>query len=338
VLASTDRVPTAISRSPVVARKDGDVIQAPREQVRTTAAPRRGAILAVLLAALALTAIVLLGAVPGPLGTAVAVTLPWLGFALVPLVIGALLVRPRTAWVAAVPVVAWTVALWGFLPVPWQADGAAAAHGLLVATQNVEAGSGTGAASARALATDGAEILAFTELDGDSGSAIADELADAYPHSYRVGTVGVWSRHPILDEEALDLGLGWKRALRVEVDAPGGPVSVYVVHAASLRPGAQSARDGMLSALGQRIGEDRSARVIALGDFNAVSTDPALASIAGSLSEVRFGGIAPAFTWPASLPAVRIDHVFQRGYPTAAGRTTSAGGSDHLAVVAALSG
>jgi vancomycin resistance protein VanJ len=313
--------------------------QATQEPVRARrAAPRRGAIVALLLASVALTVVVLLGAVPGPLGTAVAVVLPWLGFVLVPLVIGALVVRPRTAWTAAIPLLAWTVALWGFLPVLWQGGPSAGDGGLLVATQNVEAGSGTGAASARALAADGAGILAFTELDADSGSAIADELAHAYPHAYRVGTVGVWSRYPILDQESLDLGLGWNRALRVEVDAPGGAVSVYVVHAASLRPGVQGARDGMLSALGQRIREDRSPRLIALGDFNAVSTDPALAGIAGELGEVRFGGLAPAFTWPAAFPAVRIDHVFQRGFTTAAARTTAAGGSDHLAIVAGLQG
>ncbi len=302
------------------------------------ATPRRGAVVALLLTSVLLTAMVLLGAAPGPLGTAIAVTLPWLGFVLVPLVIGALVVRPRTAWTAAVPLVAWTVALWGFLPVPWQGDPAPADGRLLVATQNVEAGSGTGAESARVLAADGAAILAFTELDGDSGSAIADELADAYPHSYRVGTVGVWSRYPIVDEEALDLGLGWKRALRVEVDAPGGAVSVYVVHAASLRPGAQGARDAMLSALGERIRKDRTPRTIALGDFNAVSTDPALAAVSRELGEVRFGGLAPSFTWPASFPAVRIDHVFQRGFASAAAKTTAAGRSDHLAIVAALQG
>lgn len=310
--------------------------QATRDPVgaRRTA-PRRGAIVALLVTAVALVAIVLLGAVPGPLGTAIAVVLPWLGFALVPLVVGALLVRPRTAWIAAVPVAAWTVALWGFLPVPWQ-GGPGAGDGLLVATQNVEAGSGTGAASARTLAADGAQLLAFTELDADSGAAIADELADAYPHAYRVGTVGVWSRYPIVDQEALDLGLSWKRALRVTVEAPSGPVSVYVVHAASLRPGAQSARDGMLSALGERIRDDRTPRVVALGDFNAVSTDPALASISRELGEARFGGLAPSFTWPASFPAVRIDHVFQRGFAEAAAKTAAAGRSDHLAIIAAL--
>lgn len=312
--------------------------QATRDPVETRrTAPRRGAIVALLLTAVALVAVVLLGAVPGPLGTAIAVVLPWLGFALVPLVAGALLVRPRTAWIAAVPVVVWIVALWGFLPVPWQGD-PGTGGGLLVATQNVEAGSGTGAASARTLAADGAQLLAFTELDADSGSAIADELADAYPHAYRVGTVGVWSRYPIVDQEALDLGLGWKRALRVTVEAPNGPVSVYVVHAASLRPGAQSARDGMLSALGERIRDDRTARIIALGDFNAVSTDPALASISDALGEARFGGLAPSFTWPASFPAVRIDHVFQRGFAAASARTTAAGRSDHLAILAALQG
>lgn len=54
--------------------------QATRDPVRARrTAPRRGAIVALLVTAVALAAIVLLGAVPGPLGTAIAVVLPGSG-------------------------------------------------------------------------------------------------------------------------------------------------------------------------------------------------------------------------------------------------------------------
>ena len=291
-----------------------------------------------LLAALALVALMLLGNLPGAFGTAIAVVTPWLGFAVLLLALAALLTRPRTIWLAALPALVWATTVWGFLPAPMQSDPSSADGGLLVATQNVQAGSGTGELSAQTLSATGAEVIAFTEIDGDTGSSIEQTLTESYPNVSRVGTVGVWSKYPILSEEPLELGLGWKRALRVEIDAPAGSVAIYVVHAASVRPGAQGERDSMLRALGAEIAADPSPHVIAMGDFNAASTDPALDSVRGQLAEARFSGIGPSFTWPTALPIVRIDHVFQRGFTRASAQSMPAGGSDHLAILAALQG
>lgn len=320
---------------------DGPVVEhegAQKVATRRRSRLRHAAVMALLVGTVVLLATVLLGKVPGPVGTAVAVVLPWLGIPLLALILAALVARPRIVWLALVPVLAWSASLWGFLPVPWQSQPSVAEGGVLVASQNVEAGSGTGAESARALSQTGAEVLAFTEIDSESGAAIEEELAESHPYAYRVGTVGVWSRYPILDEMPLELGLGWKRALRVEVDAPGGSVAVYVIHAASVRPGAQRERDNMLAALGEALRDETAPRTIALGDFNAASSDPAIDPITAVLGEVRFGGLAPSFTWPASLPVVRIDHVFQRGFAGASATTTAAGASDHRAIVASLRG
>ena len=42
------------------------------------------------------------------------------------------------------------------------------------------------------------------------------------------------------------------------------------------------------------------------------------------------------FTWPATLPLARIDHVFVRGLAVLGSTTMRAGSSDHLATVTTL--
>lgn len=289
---------------------------------------RAGRIAAV--ASVVLVVWILLGAVPGPLGALVAVALPWTGL----LVLGALaiaLVRARRTLVLPIAAaVVWICAMLPALPSPGGAGGTGT---LTVASQNVRANSGGAAASAEALAATGAQVVALTELDGDSRAAADDALADRYPHSYQVGTVGVWSTYPISDSEPLSLGLGWNRALRVQVDAPEGPVGVYLLHAASIRPGEQGSRDTMLTALAAEIDGDDAAHVIAVGDFNSAPTDPALGPLRAAAEWVRPTDAGLGLTWPAGLPVVRIDQVFQRGLSVVSSTTLPAGASDHLATV-----
>ncbi|MGX5697795.1 endonuclease/exonuclease/phosphatase family protein [Agromyces soli] len=302
------------------------------------------------IAAIALTVVIVLGLVPGFVGASVATALPWLGLAVAALLLIALLVRRRVWLVALVPVLAWAVAVGPSLAGISAASFAAASSGgavagdaaaangeqLVVASQNVEAGSGTAEASAAALVASGAQVIALTELDPEARGQAAEALVASHPYSYAVGTVGVWSSLPISGEQPLELGLGWNRALTVDVETPSGPVSVYVVHAASLRPGLQSDRDTMLAELGARIAADDAPRVIALGDFNAASTDPALAGIRAELSEPAQSTPSFGFTWPTAFPLARIDHVFQRGLTPLKNTTEPAGASDHLAVIAAF--
>ncbi|WP_197073270.1 endonuclease/exonuclease/phosphatase family protein [Microbacterium oxydans] len=286
-------------------------------------------------AGIVLSLIVACGWIPGLVGTAVAAILPWLGLVLVVMVLVALIRAPRVLVLLLVPALLWVLAMMPAFPgLPGAADAeSAAASELTVVSQNVRARSGGAAASAAELAQSGADVIALVELDGDSLSAAQEELAAEYPHSYTVGTVGVWSRYPLADAEPLTLGLSWKRALRVEVQAPSTPVAVYVLHAASVRPGHQHDRDTMLGGIAEAVAADPAESLIVVGDFNAPSTDPNLAALRAETDWVRPTDGSLGFTWPVAFPLVRIDQVFVRGLGVVTSSTMRAGNSDHLATV-----
>ncbi|MBO9625441.1 MAG: endonuclease/exonuclease/phosphatase family protein [Microbacterium sp.] len=281
---------------------------------------------------LAITGIVLLIAVvctwvPGPVGTAGAAALPWLGVALAAVVLTALVLARRVLVLLLVPVLVWVLAMAPALP----GAGAPGEQSLVVMSQNVRAQSGGAAASAQELADSGADVIALVELDGDSLAAARETLAASYPHSYAVGTVAIWSRYPLSHGEPLALGLPWNRALRVTVQAPESAVELYVVHAASVRPGHQDGRDRMLAEMARTVADDPAPSIVVVGDFNASSTDPALAPLRSQLDWVRPTDGSLGFTWPASLPLARIDQVFTRGVAVHSSTTERAGNSDHLA-------
>ncbi|GAA3892807.1 hypothetical protein GCM10022381_38140 [Leifsonia kafniensis] len=290
------------------------------------------------IAVIALLLAVLLAIHPlivGPFGTAIATVLPWLGLVVPLLVLAALLTRRRRAWlVSAVPLLVWLLLV---VPLIVPLSGASAAEEdtstLTVASQNVQAGSGTAAASAQTLVDEGADVIALVELDGTARDAASDTLEATHPYSYAVGTVGLWSVYPILNEQPLDLGLGWKRALAADVDTPNGLISVYVIHAASLRIGFQSDRDDMLAALAATVARDENDRVLVVGDFNAAVTDPSLTALRRVVSEPNQSTMSLGPTWPAANPVVRIDHIFQSGLTPVHNDVVPAGDSDHRAVV-----
>lgn len=294
---------------------------------------RAGRIIAV--AGLILLALVVCAWIPGVVGTAAAAALPWLGLALAVLAALALLLARRVTLILLAPILVWVLAM---LP---SAPGLAAGAGgdtasFEIVSQNVRAHSGGAAASATELAASSPDVIALTELDGDSLAAARDALASEYPHSYAIGTVAVWSRFPITDAQALSLGLDWKRALRVVVSTPDAEVAVYVMHAASVRPGQQHDRDAMLSGIADAVASDTAASIVVVGDFNASSVDPALGPIRSQLAWVRPTDGTLGFTWPVSLPLARIDHVFVRGLSVLGSTTTRVGNSDHLATVTTL--
>lgn len=300
---------------------------------RRTSRRRRPARVLVVANAL-IVLIILAGWVPGPVGTAVSVMLPILGGIAVVLTLATFLVTRRAAIPAAVAVLVWLVAMGPALPA---LPAAASEASMTIASQNVRAQSGSGEQSAQELMEGDPDVITLTELDSDSREAANRVLSASYPHSYAVGTVGVWSRYPLVEGEPLDLGLGWNRALRVTVQGPAGDTNVYLVHAASLRIGAQTARDGMLAALASTVREDPSPRIIALGDFNAATTDPALRDLGAELDIAHQTDGLTGFSWPARFPLVKIDHVFQRGFDVASASTRRAGTSDHLATITTLS-
>lgn len=272
---------------------------------------------------------------PGSLGTLTATVLPWLGWLLPALTIGALATRRRRAWIITlVPALTWSLLVApAALPLGEAGGSVSESSPLTVATHNVRGGEGTAIESARTLASEGADLISLVELTSEEREGAAAELAASHPYSYQVGTVGFWSKYPIEQEKPLDLGLGWKRALSADVLAPGGTVSVYVVHAASFRPGFQTERDTMLRNLGELVPQDLSERLIVMGDFNATTFDPALGPLLETVSEPRTSGLSWGFTWPAAAPIARIDHIFERGLTATDSRVLPAGASDHKAIV-----
>jgi vancomycin resistance protein VanJ len=259
--------------------------------------------------------------------------LPWAGALIVVLGLAALL---RLSLFAGLAVAA-SAAIW------WSVFGTAAlpamtagAPSFTVVSENVQAGNPRAAALARDLAGRSPDLIALQELDGTTLAAVSGVLDTAYPYRSVVGTVGLWSRYPLSGEDRLDLGLGWDRALRVDVATPGAPTSVYAVHLASVRPGENARRDTMLMELTETVAADDAARVLVVGDFNTASTDRVLSPLLGELSEGADSGLGLGFTWPDALPLARLDHAFVRGLTTVSSTVLPGNGSDHRGIEVGL--
>ena len=87
----------------------------------------------------------------------------------------------------------------------------------------------------------------------------------------------------------------------------------------------------MLSGLAAQVAADPADALIAVGDFNAPSTDPSLSALRSEADWVRPTDGTLGLTWPAGVPMVRIDQVFVRGLDVVTSTTMHAGNSDHLA-------
>lgn len=265
--------------------------------------------------------------------------LPWLGVAIPVLLIFALISHSKGAIAAViVPAVVWAVAFVpALLPLSSSAAPADAASTLTVASQNVEADSGTAADSASALAATGAQVIALQEMDDAARAEVDAVLDDRFAYSYGIGTVGLWSTYPIENAQMLDLGLGWQRGIAADLSTPVGLVSIYVIHAASARPDDHADRDTMLANLADYAERDPNSRLIMMGDFNAGTSDRNLTALTDQLAEPNQSGGGLGFTWPAGFPLTRPDHVLIRGMDATSNTTLRAGASDHLALVTTLS-
>jgi vancomycin resistance protein VanJ len=259
--------------------------------------------------------------------------LPW--FALLLIVLAVVAAVRRSAFIGIgvlVSAIVWA-ALFGPQLGPRNGTGEPT---LTVVSANVDADNSDPSATVSALAEQHPQVIALQELTSSSSAAAMHVLSAAYPNHVIVGTVGVWSELPLSGSKSLTLGLGWKRALRVDVQTKAGPVRVYALHAASLRPGKFAQRDGMLRSLGETLRADHSPRLVALGDFNAASTDRAFQQLLDTASEPATSQWGLGFTWPAGFPIARVDHVLERGLHVVSSVVLPAHGSDHRAVEVAL--
>lgn len=274
---------------------------------------------------------------PGHLGSLLEAFLPWLGLVVVPLLAAALLRRSATALLSLLlPVVAWAYAFGGLFlaaPEPGERD-------LVVVQHNVSDVNTDPAGTARTLAGAGPDLIALEELVPAALPAYEKVLAPDFRFHEVRGTVGIWSKHPLSDTQAVDIKPeeieeGWSRGLRTVVHTPQGEVAAYVVHLPSIRVGAgglaSSWRDESAHLLGRAVAAETVGKVIVMGDLNSTVDDRGLSPLTSQLNVSERGF---AFSFPASFPLARIDQVLARSATVGRVRTLPATGSDHLPITA----
>lgn len=302
---------------------------------------RRGWIIAAL--ALVLAAVMVLhGLIPNGvrnLGSLLETFLPWLGLGIPVLAVLAVVRRSAPAGIAVLLCVVIWLAMFGEIVLPAKGGGP---HDLRVLTNNVHADNTDPAAAARKIIAADADVVALQELTGAELDVVQPVLKEAYDHSYVRGTVGIWSRFPITQQRPVDLRLGWDRAIRALIATPRGEVAFYVAHMPSVRVDVDQGftadeRDDSAEALGAAIADDDVTRIVLLADLNGSVYDRALSPITAQLESAQAAaGAGFGFSWPASFPLARIDHVLTKGVTPTRCWVLPANGSDHRPVVADL--
>jgi vancomycin resistance protein VanJ len=302
---------------------------------------RRGVVLAAV--ALIVALVMLLHAqIPnavGNLGSLTETFLPWLGVFVPVLLLLGFLRRSATALIAVLlPAAVWLNLFGGLL-----SDKSATGGDLTVATHNVNADNADPSGTARDVAASGADVVALEELTLSAVPVYEEALASTYKYHAVEGTVGLWSKYPLTGVKAVDIKLGWTRAMRATVTAPDGQVAVYVAHLPSVRVKMEAGftarqRDKSADALGEAIADEKLPRKILLGDLNGTMNDRALNAVTSQMRSTQgAAGSGFGFSWPASFPMARIDQIMVQGVEPVSSWTLPETGSDHLPVAARVS-
>ena len=300
---------------------------------------RRGLILAAL--AILLSLVMLLHShIPnriGNLGSLTETFLPWFGIAIPLLLVLGLVRKSATALIAAVlPAVVWLNLFGGLL----LSDKTGTGGDLTVATHNVNADNPDPAGTARDVAASGADIVALEELTASAVPTYEKALSSTYKYHAVEGTVGLWSKDPMTGVRAVDIKLGWTRAMRATVTTPEGRIAVYVAHLPSVRVKLKAGftarqRDTSADALGEAIAAEPLKRKILLGDLNGTMNDRSLNAVTSQMRSTQgAAGDGFGFSWPASFPMARIDQIMVQGVEPVTSWTLPRTGSDHLPIAA----
>jgi vancomycin resistance protein VanJ len=231
---------------------------------------------------------------------------------------------------------------------------------LTVLTYNTGLGLASIDRLAEALLAADADIVGLQELDASLAN-LGEALRSAYPyqslHPLGIPGKGLLSRYPLHGARLLPLIPG-RPDLRAIVEAPAGPVDVFVAHPPPLRisrgrwqENAGAARQIQALAEAASAGEP----AILLGDFNRLRSQQAYRRLraAGLIDAFDaagqgWGGTLPTrfFGWAQRghlvgaiplPPLLRVDYVWHtRHFTTVASWTGPHAGSDHLPVIARL--
>lgn len=174
-----------------------------------------------------------------------------------------------------------------------------------------------------------------------------DDLPRVFPEMdvYASGTNAILSRWPMRNREAVPMAsFPTREFLIAQVQVPNGP-EVRLVNAHLTAP--QISRFNMANAAQNKanereqlleiLGRDKMPVILA-GDFNA----PALHGLVRELGRTHHNAFARrgqgfGFTFAASLPAIRIDHIFvSRDLEVESVKVEPDWGSDHLALRAII--
>ncbi|MFD5252083.1 endonuclease/exonuclease/phosphatase family protein [Streptomyces bobili] len=272
----------------------------------------------------------------GNLGSLTETFLPWLGVFIPVFLVLAFVRRSATALIALLlPAVVWLNLFGGLL-----GDKTGSGGDLTVATHNVNADNADPSGTARDVAASGADVLALEELTATAVPVYEKTLAETYRYHSVQGTVGLWSKYPLTDVAAVDIKLGWVRAMRATVTTPQGAVGFYVAHLPSVRVKLQAGftahqRDKSADALGEAIAADPLSRKVLLGDLNGTMNDRSLNAVTSQMRSAQgAAGSGFGFSWPASFPMARIDQIMVTGVEPVTSWTLPQTGSDHLPVAA----
>ncbi|MER8222746.1 endonuclease/exonuclease/phosphatase family protein [Streptomyces sp. NPDC094143] len=272
----------------------------------------------------------------GNLGSLIETFLPWLGLFVPVLLVLALVRKSATALIAVLaPALVWFNLFGGLL-----SDKTVAGGDLTVVTHNVNAENPDPSGTARDVAASGADVLALEELSPAAVPTYEKALASTYRYHAVEGTVGVWSKYPLSGVRAVDLDMGWTRAMRATVTAPAGQVAVYVAHLPSVRVKMEAGftarqRDRSADYLGEAIAHEPLQNIVLLGDLNGTMNDRALNAVTSQMRSTQGAvGSGFGFSWPASFPMARIDQIMVRGLEPHSSWTLPRTGSDHLPVAA----
>jgi vancomycin resistance protein VanJ len=278
-----------------------------------------------------------------------------------PLALGLLLVRTRTALAMLILLAVLFLAAHPLLP-SLSAVLPAGSRGATVTTMTFNLGWTLTPPQllAQTLAAAPADIVAVQEVTAEAAAVLSDKLAAIYPYRIldpSVGTTGLLSKLPIVSTQWLSPPDG-RPFLHVVVDHEGVELHVFAIH--FYPPGIvwweslplprgliETGLEGEVATLLQQVAAV-AAPVIVLGDFNMSDQSRAYAAMTTALQDgFRQAGIGLGRTFPNNFrlarvrlpfPLVRIDYVFHSAHLEATSAVVKCveGQSDHCAVLVGL--